>query len=314
MTQPAPAPFSTYDSIGQREDLSDLIYMISPYDTPFITGVPKVSATGVLHEWQTDILAVAAQNAQIEGDDVDTVVGVATTRLTNQSQIAFKAPRVTGTQEAVLKAGRRSEMKYQIRKRSLEIRRDMEFDVCANNAKAAGNDTTARELGGLGSWIATNTQFGTGGSASAGTGADATTDGTQRDFTEAMLLQASQECWDQGGDPDCLMVGSRNKRRVSTFMGNATRQKDAMDRRLVAVIDIYDSDFGEFEIIPNRFQPARSAFLIQKSMWAIAYLRPFRLTPLSKTGDTDRKLLITEYTIEARQEAASAAIYDLTTT
>lgn len=282
-------------------------------DTPFISGIPKTNATAVLHEWQIDSLASAATgNAVLEGDEATTDSTTATTRLSNTCQISDKVPRVTGSQEAVVKAGRGSEMEYQIAKRAKELKRDIETIVLNNQAEATGGTGTARTTGAVPSWITTNTSNGTSGS-DGSLGNSTRTDGTQRVFTETLLQAVVKSCWDSGGDPDCVMVGSFNKQKMSTFTGNATRFKGAEDRTLVATIDIYDSDFGSLEIIPNRFSRARDALVLQKDMWAIAYLRPFRLVDLSKTGDSERKQLIAEYCLESRNEAASGAVWDLTT-
>lgn len=314
MAQPSPAPFSTYDAIGNREDLSDAIYDISPTATPFMSRASRGTAEATLHEWQTDALASASSsNAVIEGDEATTDVGTATTRLTNYTQISDKVPRTTGTQEAVRKAGRRSEMAYQISKRSRELKTDMESALLANNAKAAGSDTVARVLAGVPSWIATNEDVGSGGSAPTGDGTDTRTDGTQKAFTEIRLKNVLQQCWDEGGDPDVVMTGSFNKQVMSTFGGNATREINAQDRSLVAAISLYESDFGSLEVIPNRFQRSRDVLVLQMDMWSVSYLRPFRLSDLAKTGDTDRKQLLVEYTVQARNEKASGIVADCTT-
>ena len=305
--------FTTYDAIGNREDLSDVIYNVDPYDTPFLTGVPRTKATAVLHEWQTDALAAAsATNAVLEGDDATTTATIATTRLSNTCQISDKVPRVTGTQQAVVSAGRKDELAYQITKTALELRRDMESSLLANNAEVTGNTTTARELGGIEAWFETNVVRGAGGS-SGGSGNTAATDGTQVAFTEANLKSVIKQCWDSGGDPDCTMVGSFNKQVASGFTGNATRFINAQDRELQATIDIYQSDFGNLEIIPNRFQRARSALVLQKDMWAVAYLRPVQISNLAKTGDSERRQILAEYTLESRNEKASGVVADLTT-
>lgn len=311
MAQPSPAPFSTYDAIGNREDLTDYIYMISPTHTPFQSNIDRVTASATLHEWQIDTLAAAAQNAVIEGDDATTDVGVSTTRRGNRCQISDKVPRVTGTQEVVSKAGRRSEMAHQVMKRSKELKRDIENDLLANNAAVAGNDSTAREYAGVEAWIATNDDFDSGGASPTGDGTDGRTDGTQRAFAESQLQNVLQLIFVQGGDPDCIMVGAWIKQRFSTFVGNATRNVGAADRKLYAAIDIYESDFGDLEVIVNRFQRSRSALVLQKDMWAMAVLRPYTLTNLAKDGDSDRKQLLIEYTLEARNEAANGGIFDL---
>ena len=305
--------FTTYDAIGNREDLSDVIYNVDPTDTPYLTSIPRTKATAVLHEWQTDALAAAsATNAVLEGDDATTDATTATVRLSNTCQISDKVPRVTGTQQAVVSAGRKDELAYQIVKRAKELRRDMESSLLANNAEVTGDTTNARELGGIEAWINTNTSVGAGGTAGS-LGNTARVDGTNRPLTETLVKAQLKGCWDSGGDPDCIMVGSFNKQTVSGFTGNATRFKEAEDATLMAAIDIYHSDFGEVEIIPNRFQVAESTLILQKDMWAVAYLRPVQIVNLAKTGDSERRQIVVEYTLESRNEKASGAVFDCTT-
>ena len=312
MAQPADT-FSTYDAIGNREDLSDIIYDISPTETPFMSGIARVPATATLHEWQTDALDTAsASNAVIEGDDATTTAATPSVRLGNRAQISDKVPRVTGTQRVVDSAGRGDEFDYQILKSSKALKRDMESALLANNAAVVGNDTTARELGGIEAWIATNDDFGSGG-ASGSLGTTARTDGTQRAFAESDLKSVLASCFDAGGDPNMIMVGSFNKQAMSAFSGNATRNTNSSDQTLNTAIKIYVSDFGELQVQTNRFQRSRSALVLDMDMWAMATLREFDQTPLAKTGDSDRVQIISEYTLESRNEAASGGVFDLTT-
>jgi len=266
-------------------------------------------------EWQLDSLAAAAANAVKEGADATTDAAVATTRRFNYTQISDKVPRVSGTQENIVSAGRVSEMDYQVAKRSLELMRDMEFIVTANTASAVGDASTARALGGVPAWINTNTS--TTGTAGTGDGSTAAVNGTQRAFTETLLLTVLQSTWNAGGDPDCVMLDGFNKRQMSTFTGNATREVSAEHGRLHGAISYYESDWGMLEVIPNRFLGTsglgRNVFILQKDMWAVAYLRQFQLTDLAKTGDSERKQLICEYTLEARNEASSGIVLDVTT-
>lgn len=313
--QPA-ATFATNDMVGIREDLADIIYDISPVETPFINSVPRVEASNTLHEWQTDSLAAAASNAVIEGDDATTDASTATTRLSNNTQISDKVARVTGTGRAVNTAGRADELDYQMLKRARELRRDMEKELLSNKAKVTGNDTTAREFAGVPAWIATNTSFDGGGSDPTGDGSDARSDsGTQRDFTEAMLKEVLRECFDEGGMPDILMVGPFNRQQVSSFTGNSTSMQKAEDKTLHATFDVYESDFGQIRVIPNRFQRARDALVLETEKWAVGFLpgRNMATFELAKTGDTDRRQILSEYTLEARNEAASGIVADLTT-
>lgn len=304
--------FTTYSAIGRREDLSDIIYNVAPTETPFITGIPRTDSTSTLHEWQTDTLGAAAANSVLEGDESTTNAVVATVRLSNTCQISDKVPRVTGTQLAVVNAGRKDELAYQIVKSTKELRRDMEFIMLANTAEVTGDATTARLLGSVNSWYTSNVSRGTGG-ANGGVGNTAATDGTQRAFTEDLLKGVLRSCWDNGGDPDCIFLGSFNKENMSGFTGNATRFIGAQDKELVATIDVYKSDWGDIQVVPDRFQRARDAHILQKDMWATGYLRPVQLQDLSKTGDSERRLIVAEYTLEARNEAASGIVADLTT-
>jgi hypothetical protein len=313
MTQPTNT-FSSYDAVGNREDLVDSIYDISPTTTPILSRIAKVTATATYHEWQTDSLAAAsASNAAIEGDDATADASTATTRLGNYTQISDKVALVSGTQRKNDSAGRGDELEYQIMKRKKELKRDMEAALTANNARVAGNDTTARELAGIPAWINTNTSAGSGGSDPTGDGTDARTDGTQRAFAEADLKTVIAGCWDNGGEPDLISVGSFNKQAMSAFTGNATRTVDASDKRLTTAIDVYVSDFGELAVIPNRFQRSRDALVLETDLWALAELRSFEENPLAKTGDSDKVQILCEYTLEARNEAGNGIVADLTT-
>jgi hypothetical protein len=308
MAQPANT-FSSYDAVGNREDLADIIYDISPTETPFLSAIAKVNATATNHEWQTDSLAAAAENKRIQGDDATTTAAAPTARLGNYTQISDKVPRVTRTQQTVNSAGRGNDMDYQIMKMGKELKRDMEFVLLSNNAKVVGNDTTASELAGVPAWIATNTEK-TDGADPTGDGTDARSDGTGRVFSEALLKSVLQQCWNEGGDPNMMMVGSNNKQKASTFGGNAERRIDANDKALVATVDIYVSDFGQLQIVANRFQRARDVLILQTDMWALAELDSFKEVPLAKTGDSDRVQLICEYTLESRNEKASGIVAD----
>jgi|TARA_R100000789_G_scaffold93352_1_gene92487 hypothetical protein len=308
--------WSTYDAEGEREDLSNVIYNISPTETPFMSAIAKAKATFTNHEWQKDSLTAASgSNAAIEGNEVTFAAPTSSTKLGNYTQIAVKSVIVSGTLEATNRAGRNNELAYQISKASKELKRDMETSLCANNAKVAGNDSTARELGGVESWIASNDVMSAAGNPASptGDGSDARTDGTQRAFTEAQLKAALKLVWDSGGDPTMLQCGSFNKQKLSGFTGGSTRFDPAENKRLVAAVDVYESDFGALTVAPNRFSPSRSVHIITPDMWAIAFLRDFQLDDLAKTGDAQKQFLVAEYTLESRNEAASGGVFDLTT-
>lgn len=307
--------FLTFSAVGNREDLTDMIYNISPVDTPFMGNVAKTKAEATNHEWQTDSLAAAATNAQLQGDDIYSsytfTAVTATSRLGNKSQIMRKDVVVSGTQDAVSKAGRKKEIVYQLTKKAKELKRDMEFGLCSNQAPVTGNSTTAPQLRPIDSWYSTNVSAGAGGSS--GSTTTARTDGTQRALTEALMKTQLQGAWTQGGDVDLIMSGPFNKSVISTFAGNVTRTQDTSDGKLVTSFDVYESDFGVHRIVPNRFSRDRDLHLLTTDLWAVAYLRPFQTIDLAKTGDNEKGMILVEFTLEARNEAGSALVADLLT-
>jgi hypothetical protein len=318
--------FTSHVAIGNREDLSNLIYTISPTETPFMSMIAgRGKAKGVLHEWQIDTLASASgSNAQVEGNDATFSTPASTTRVGNRTQISSKTILVSGTQEVVDKAGRDSEYEYQAAKRMAELKRDMETIITGNQASSAGAQGTARRLGSLEAWYTTNVARGAGGNASGGfSGGDvaAATDataGAQRTITETMLKTACQQAWTAGRQPEYVMVGPVNKQFISRFTGIATLYRDTMGKKsgisILGAADIYVSDFGEVKIIPNRFSRERTAHVLDSEYWSVDYLRPFKEEKLAKTGDGIKGQVIVEYTLTSKNEAASSVIADLTTT
>jgi hypothetical protein len=304
--------YLTFSAIGNREDLVDEIYNISPTDTPFQANIGKVKARAVLHEWQPDALAAAATNAQLEGDDIQSFQAVIpTSRVNNRCQISYKDVIVSGTQDAVSKAGRKKEMVYQLMKRTKELRRDIEFTLAGNQAPVTGSSTTARQLRPLCGWYATNVARGAGGAN--GTTTTAATDGTQRALTESLVKSQIQAAWTQGGEPDLIMSGPFNKTVISSFTGNNTRMQDTTDKKLVAAIDVYVSDFGTHKVVANKFSRDRDLHILTTDLWAVANLRPMKTVDLAKTGDAEKGMVLAEYTLEARNEVGSALVADLTT-
>ena len=219
---------------------------------------------------------------------------------------------ITGTQESVDKAGRASELAYQIAKKAKELKRDMEATVTGNQAEVAGNSSTARKFGSLGAWIETNDDLGASGS-SGGAGNTARTDGTQRAFTEAQLKSVIKSVWNEGGDPSMIMVGPFNKQKLSGFTGNSTRFDAGADATLYTSVDVYASDFGQLQVVPNRFSRDRDAYVLDMNYFAIAFLRDFSMHELAKTGDSEKRQLLVEATLESRNEKASVLVADLTT-
>ena len=312
--------FTTYSAKGIREDLSNVITNISPEETPYMSNIGRENVSNSLYEWQTDVLAAAAANAQLEGDDVTSFDSVtATVRLQNYAQISRKTIVLSATEETVNKAGRRSELAYQIAKRGSELKRDQEFSMLNSAIAAAGSTTVARATAALQSFIKTNVDMQTNGANPSYTTlpSSARTDGNVRTFTETILKNVIQQVWTSGGSPKILMTGPVNKQRVSGFSGIASSRFNidggARPATIVGAADVYVSDFGNVQVVPNRFQRERDAFVIDPDYAKMTVLRPYQQVELAKTGDAEKRMLIVEWGHKVLAENAHGIAADLVT-
>jgi len=314
MAQPTNT-FDSYDARGIREDLADVIYDISPSETPFYSSVAKVTASNTYHEWQTDALRSSAANAHVEGDDTAAEARTATSRLGNYTQIFKNAVSVPDTDSGLKKAGRAAEMAYQILKVAKEQKLDIEKALFDNNARVAGNSSTARELAGAPVWLTTNTSFGTSGADATGDGTDARTDGTQEVFSQTRFDTVMQSIWESGGRPDVVYLSAFQMNKALGFTGNNNQrsQVQAGDEKVIKSLAVYVTPWGTVEFMPTRENRSRDVFIMQKDMWAVGVLRPTKNTELAKTGDSTRRQVVTELTLVCKNEAANGGIFDNTT-
>jgi len=316
MTQPTNT-FDSYDATGIREDLSDIITNISPEETPFYSACKKTKATNTLHEWQTDSLRASAANAHVEGDEITANARTATTRLGNYTQIFVDAVSVPDTDEGLSKAGRAKELGYQVLKVAKEQKLDIEKSLFDNNARAAGNSTTARELAGAPAWMITNTVFGANeGADPTGDGTDARTDETTAltDFSQTKFDTVMQSIWEQGGKPDVCYLSAFQMSKALGFVGNNSQRSTigASDGAVANLLSVYMTPWGNVEFMPTRENRSRDVFIMQNDMWEVAVLRPTKNKELSRTADASRRSVITELTLVCRNEKASGIIADNT--
>ena len=315
---------TTYGAIGKREDLSNIIYNISPMETPFLSGAGKGSIDNTLFEWQTDSLAAAAANQQIEGNDAMAALAVAEpTRLTNYAQISYKTVQSSGTAEAVDFAGRKSTQAYQLAKRAKEIKRDMEKMLLSNDVKVAGDATTARKSAAVMSWLGTaaagtsNIILGSAspvvGVTNTAVGSAVASFGTPAVLTMAMINLAMERCFTLGGEPSDILATASLKAKISALGGsvvadiqsNASGSKPAT---AINAIDVLVTDFGTLKIVPSRHMLDNMLFFVDYDFWSVDYLRPFQTETLAKTGDSVKQLIIAEYGLRAKNGLASAAV------
>ena len=317
MTQPTNT-FDSYDANGIRESLEDIIYDVSPSETPFYSACKKVKATNTLHEWQTDALRAAAANAHVEGDETTAEARTATSRLGNYTQIFKNAVVIPDTDEGLNKAGRAKEMAYQTLKIAKEQKLDIEKALFDNNARAAGNSTTARELAGAPAWMITNTNFGANeGADPTGDGTDARTDETTAvtDFSQTKFDAVMQSIWEEGGQPDVVYLSAFQMNKALGFTG-MNNQRSTIGasvggtNAVINAVDVYVTPWGTVEFVPTRQNRSRDVFIMQNDMWSVGVLRPTKNVELSKTGDSTRRQVVTELTLCALNEASSGIIAD----
>ena len=313
----------SYDLVGIAEDVEGVIFNISPEETPFLSMAKRKKVSNTLHQWQTDSLAAAAANRQIEGDDSTYATASPTTMLSNYTQIAKKTVMVSGTADAVRKYGRKEEFAYQIAKKGKEMKRDIEFALVQNQASSAGGSATARSSAGIESMIAGNRILGTGNTTgttpgyAAGVWA-APTDGTATAMTEADLVSALEAAWVDGGDASLIMVNSTLKRKIATFGGaskfSGVQVQGPRTAQAVVIggVDLYISDFGEHKIALNRYMRTGTLLALDPEYVSVGFLRPIKFEERAKTGDATRGELLTEFTLIADNPDAHAKIQSVT--
>ena len=287
--------YKTYDQVGKREDVEDIIYDISPTDTPFLSSIGSGTASATLHQWQQDSLAAVGSNAAVEGADAGSASADPTVLKTNNTQIFSKVVQVSGTAEAIGKYGRSSELAYQIAKKGKEMKRDIEHAfVGAKQAGTAGDGSTARQL---------KSAHGQINSATTNTAA------TDRDFAESLLLDVLQKVYEEGGNPNQVQVTPSHSVIVAEFAAASGRQRDfGSDRSIVTAVAIYVSPFRAVSVVPNRFLDSQSCLVLDTEYWSRAVLRPMQTINLSRTGDSEKRQMLTELTLVCENDKASGLI------
>ena len=312
--------FDTYDAKGIKEDLSDVIYNISPEETPFVSAIGKRAVSNTKFEWQTEALPAVATTAQKEGETIVTMDPTNTSRSSNQCQILIRSAAVTGTQAAINRAGVSDAMAHQIAIISRAMKRDVETLVLGNSIVNTGSATAARTTAGLSSYIATNVVMPSGGSPSNPTdtagGTDARADGTARAITEVILKSALKLCYDNSGDqPNMIMVGSGSKQVISGFGGRASATSvvalPGKADEVNANVSVYIGDFGTYTVHSNRFQRAKDGWLINPEFAKVAQLRPFEVSELGTTGDATSRFITWEGGLQVDNEAAHGLVADI---
>ena len=318
MAQPANT-FDSYDSVNSiREDIMDDVVMISPEDTPFYSTTKKVTASNTNVEHITDTLRSSGANAHVEGDATAGSARVASVRLSNQTQIFKDSVVVPDTDIGLDRVGKRKQLALQTLKIAAEQKLDIELALFANNAKVAGNATTARELAGAPAWLKTNVNFvsASSGANPTGDGTDARTDdGTPTAFSQAKFDAVMQSMWEEGGKPNTCYLSAFQMNKALAFTGNNNQRANVTgaDERVINSLAIYLTPWGQVKFQPSRENRSRDVFIMQDDMWNVAVLRPTKSTALAKTGDNTQRQVVTELTLICKNEKASGAIYDNTT-
>jgi len=300
---------------GLAEDFEDVIFNVSPTDTPMLTMAKRKTASARYHQWQEDSLASAGTNVAEEGADASYGTAAPPTTLGNNCQISTKTVDISRTLDIVKKYGRKSEVAYNLMKRGKELKRDMEFAICRNQASAS---TTARATAGWECMISGNLVKANAGETAAysvtGFAAAAWTapgDGSAKTFEEADLISAIGLAWEDGGDPTVIMMSKANKNRFNAFSGIATKYNEVKGTSQAVVsgsADMYVSSYGNHAVKLNRYMRDLAVFCIDPEYISVAYLDGIKKTPMAKTGDSERYLLTVEYALVCDNRDAHATI------
>lgn len=306
---------TSYDLTGKPRDLMDIIFDISPTDTPFLTMCKRSKATQTLHEWTTDELFPPGENAIVEGAETTVFEGGNVREMNNKTQILKKAIQVSGTGQVVKQAGLSNQYRYQMAQRMKEIKKDLEFALLSNKVAAAGSKTVARVMRGAPTFIAKNADLGSGGAV--GSESTPAAAGTARPLTETMLKGMIRQCYEAGGNIDQIMAAPLVRSKISEILrADANRTDNIEKNKVSATVEVYVSDYGNLKIVPNRVQASvpytrNAVLLLDPEYWACAYLRGFSEEKLAKTGDSEKGQIICEATLEARQPDASGMVADI---
>jgi hypothetical protein len=314
----AVAIVASYDQVGRKEDISDIITTISPTKTPFQTMVGDEKIHNIVHQWQEDSLANAAANAAIEGADAPASVQNATVMRSNTTQILTKTAKVTGTADVVTTYGRDKESAYQLSLRSAELKRDLEFAMIGvNQASVTGSDGVARSMASYGKLVDSTVTFHVTGSGAGSLGGSA---GTASPIFETAVLTTAQQLYINGAEPEVLMVKPADSLVVASWQagtaggGSMARTKfsDNGDRKLVNVVDVYVSPWGNLKVVQNRFLLTSTALVFETSMWKQLVLRNWFRQTLAKTGDSINLQIVGEFSLKHRNFKASGLIENIT--
>jgi hypothetical protein len=310
--------FATSAAIGERESLADVIYRIDPDETPIFSAVKKTSSNAVFVEWQTQELAAAAtDNHASEGADISTVAATPTVRLGNYHQISQKAYAVSNTLESVDKAGRESEVNYQKVLKSLELRRDIEKSIGDTNVARSGSEP--RKSASLMTWITNGSVGGGLGAFATGDGTDTVTNGDDRALTLALIEDAMQDAWTDGGNPKMMVSSAANRANFSNLsasgnlVSNDVNMTAAKEVTYVGSTSVFLTDFGTLDVTPSRFMSNDKVFLIDPDFVELCTLngRNFVENEIAPTGDAEKRQIICEWSLKPLAPRAHAGVFDL---
>ena len=317
------ASFATYNQVGIREDLEDIIYNIAPMDTYFFSNAGKAKARNTLHDWQTDTLdAAVSTNAWVEGDDFSAGAINPTTKLRNYTQIARKDFVITRTSNIVNTAGRKEELAYQTVLKGKALKRDIEKQLIGTSAATAGATVSARVSAGVETWINTTNHVAATGQTTnttpapvSGIAGTAGTDGSATAFAETDLKSALQQAWSQGGDTDVILLSPTLKNKLDAFTGIATRFRNVASGQqadIVGAADVYVSSYGSHKVVLSRYMRASAVLCLDMSTWAVAWLDPIHMESIAKSGDSEKRMLVGEYTLVAKSPTANTKLTNVT--
>ena len=255
------ASSTSYNTAGDREDLTDILTILEPESTPLTSLASKKKATGTFFEWQVDDRSTAEFAGVSEGEDVTSFSNQAAnrTRLGNYIQKFRRSYMVSDIQQLVETAGVSSEFANSESKAIRELKRDFEAAICsAQDRQAEAGSGTPYKTRGMLKWL------GVGGQPSdvpafAQNVANDTT-GTQTETTFNSVLQELYQANGMPGGQLTLIAGPTLKGEISNFSRavasvQSTYQvtQTAESKKITLSVNLYEGDFGNVAIVPSVF-------------------------------------------------------------
>jgi hypothetical protein len=284
------------------EDRENVIQMISPDDTPFISAIGTVKVKNRLHEWLEDELKTpTGSNAAVEGADAASTARTQPAVLSNYTQILEDTFKISATAEYSDTIGR-DPVKYETDKSMKYLNTELEYAALNNTTASVGSTSAGRTFKGLAGFVSTNDK-------------SYSSYASSNDFNEAKLMEMAESCYNAGGKPSMLLVRHSQAKKISDWDQNGRITVNTSDSSQTLVMSVMTlvTPFGRVKVTLDRFIAQATStdqydtvYLLDPSKISLGVMRPFKTIELAKQGDARKFQSIWEGTLVVHSEKAHA--------